>query len=171
MTMGDQWSYKPDDRYKPPRQLVHLLVDVVAKGGNLLLNVGPDAEGRLPRAALERMREMGAWLRVNGEAIYGSRPVTPYRQGKIAFTRRAGVTSVVYAIYLAGDGEERLPERVAIPAVRPRRGAAVRLLGSPSSLRWTAAEGGGLVVEIPPRLAQVPPGRYAWTFRIPAAGE
>ena len=48
MTMGDQWSYKPNDKYKSSRQLIHLLVDIVAKGGNFLLNIGPDADGRLP---------------------------------------------------------------------------------------------------------------------------
>ena len=56
---GDQWSYKPDDHYKSPRKLVHLLVDVVAKGGNFLLNVGPQPDGRLPAPALERMKEIG----------------------------------------------------------------------------------------------------------------
>ena len=49
MTMGDQWSYKPDDKYKSTRQLIHLLVDIVAKGGNFLLNVGPDADGAVAR--------------------------------------------------------------------------------------------------------------------------
>ena len=52
MTMGDQWSYKPNDKYKSARELIHLLVDIVAKGGNFLLNVGPDADGRFPRRPL-----------------------------------------------------------------------------------------------------------------------
>jgi len=87
MTMGDSWSYVPGDRYKSTTRLIQLLADVVAKGGNLLLNVGPDAEGRLPDTALLRMREMGDWLNVNGEAIYATRPLYPYCHGQVRFTQ------------------------------------------------------------------------------------
>ena len=57
LTMGDQWSYKPDDRYKPTRTLIHLLVDIVSKGGNFLLNVGPDGDGQFPPIARQRLHE------------------------------------------------------------------------------------------------------------------
>lgn len=87
MTMGDSWSYVPNDRYKSTTQLIHLLCDVVAKGGNLLLNVGPDAEGRLPEAALDRMKAMGEWLEENGAAIYGTRPLVPCCMGNVRFTQ------------------------------------------------------------------------------------
>lgn len=87
MTMGDSWSYVPGDRYKSTAELIHMLCDVVAKGGNLLLNVGPDAEGRLPQEALQRMREIGEWLRRNGHAIYGTRPLAPYCSGDKRYTQ------------------------------------------------------------------------------------
>ncbi len=87
MTMGDSWSWVPDDRYKSVRELIHLLCDVVAKGGNLLLNVGPDAEGRLPQPALQRMKAIGDWLAENGRAIYATRPLHPYCQGNKRFTQ------------------------------------------------------------------------------------
>ena len=87
MTLGDSWSYVPDDRYKSAQQLIHMLCDVVAKGGNLLLNVGPDAEGRLPEEALQRMEELGQWLRQYGHAIYGTRPLPPYCHGDKRYTQ------------------------------------------------------------------------------------
>lgn len=87
MTMGDSWSYSPRDHYKSATRLIHLLADVVAKGGNLLLNVGPDAEGRLPDTALLRMREIGAWLDVNGGAIYATRPLYPYSRDNVRYTQ------------------------------------------------------------------------------------
>ena len=87
MTMGDSWSYVPNDHYKSTTQLIHILCDVVAKGGNLLLNVGPDAEGRLPQEALTRMKEIGSWMEVNGRAIYGTRPLYPYSKGGIRYTQ------------------------------------------------------------------------------------
>ena len=87
MTMGDSWSYTPNDHYKSTRELLHILCDIVAKGGNLLLNVGPDADGNLPSEALQRMSEIGQWLRANGHAIYGSRPLYPYAQGNVRYTQ------------------------------------------------------------------------------------
>ena len=87
MTMGDSWSYVPSDHYKSTTQLIHMLADVVAKGGNLLLNVGPDAQGNLPTEALERMEQMGAWLSANGRAIYATRPLYPYCHGNVRFTQ------------------------------------------------------------------------------------
>src|SRR6185369_6959450 len=61
MTMGDQWSFKPEDKYKSTHRLIHLLVDIVGKGGNFLLNVGPQPDGQLPVTALSRLKEIGAW--------------------------------------------------------------------------------------------------------------
>ncbi|MEN6310506.1 MAG: alpha-L-fucosidase, partial [Acidobacteriota bacterium] len=103
MTMGDQWSYKPDDRYKSAHRLVHLLVDVVSKGGNFLLNIGPDPTGVLPAESLKRLVEIGAWMNVNGEAIYKTRPVAPYKEAKTCFTALPDGT--VCAVYLADEDE------------------------------------------------------------------
>ena len=87
MTMGDSWSYVPDDHYKSTRELIHMLCDVVAKGGNLLLNVGPDADGNLPAEALQRMEEMGRCMDKIGHAIYGTRPLYPYCDGNRRYTQ------------------------------------------------------------------------------------
>lgn len=145
MTLGDSWSYVPNDNYKPARQVVHMLVDVVAKGGNYLLNVGPDANGELPAVAVQRLGEIGAWMKVNGEAIYGTRPVAPYRDGKVCFTR--GKDGATYAIYLLDEGEP-VPESVWLKGVTPAAGASVRMLGSDASLKWQQV-GGGTRVSLP----------------------
>lgn len=73
MTMNDNWGYAKDDsNWKSPAQLVRLLVETASKGGNLLLNIGPDGEGRVPAPSVEGLRAMGRWMRTNGEAIYGT---------------------------------------------------------------------------------------------------
>ena len=87
MTLGESWSYSPYDRYKSTRQLIHLLCDIVAKGGNLLLNVGPDADGNLPPEAVRRMEELGQWLGRYGYAIYATRPLYPYSVGNVRYTQ------------------------------------------------------------------------------------
>ena len=103
MTMANQWSYKPDDKYKSTRQLIHLLVNIVAKGGNFLVNVGPSADGELPEPALERMKEIGQWMRINGDAIYGTRPIPPYKVGQVCLTKKG---EKLYAICLAAGGTD-----------------------------------------------------------------
>ena len=87
MSIGDSWSYVENDNYKSTRQLIHNLVDIVAKGGNYLLNVGPDAEGRIPDEAVTRLKEIGAWLKTNGHAIYATRPLYPYARGNKRYTQ------------------------------------------------------------------------------------
>lgn len=73
MTMNDTWGYKQHDQnWKPAADLIRKLVDVSSKGGNFLLNVGPDALGRIPQPSVERLQAMGRWTRANGEAIYGT---------------------------------------------------------------------------------------------------
>lgn len=161
MTMGDQWSYKPNDAYKSTNRLVHLLVDIVAKGGNFLLNIGPDAEGRFPPAALSRLREIGAWMKVNGEAIYGTRPLPPYKQGETCLTRKG---NTAYALHLLKDGETSLPETIRLTSVRPRHGARLRLLGTDRPLKWEV-QGETLVVHLPRGLE--PPTPHAVVVRIP----
>ncbi len=73
MTMNDTWGYKASDHnWKSATQLVQTLCDTASKGGNFLLNVGPTAEGLIPEPSVERLSEMGEWLRINGECIYGT---------------------------------------------------------------------------------------------------
>ena len=104
MSMGDSWSYVENDNYKSTRKLIHTLIDIVAKGGNYLLNVGPDADGQLPEVALQRMKETGQWLKKNGYAIYGTRPLYPYAKGNIRYTQSKDGKHK-YEITLLDDGE------------------------------------------------------------------
>jgi len=73
MTMNDTWGYKSkDNNWKPAKEIIQTLVDIVSKGGNYLLNVGPTSEGLIPQPSIERLAEVGKWMKTNGEAIYGT---------------------------------------------------------------------------------------------------
>jgi alpha-L-fucosidase len=163
MPMATSWSYVATDTYKPTEDLIHLLVDIVAKGGNLLLNIGPSPAGELPPAALERLEEIGAWMQVNGDALYGSRAVVPCREGRICYTRLPDGT--LHAIYLADENETGPPASMAMTAFTPRAGSTVRMLGVAEPLPWEIGPQ-GFVVHVPESVRENPPCRHAWVLRF-----
>jgi alpha-L-fucosidase len=163
MTMATSWSYVPGDIYKPANQLIHLLVEIVAKGGNFLLNIGPSPEGEFADTAYSRLREIGDWMKVNREAIYGTRPFKPYQSGNICFTGLPDGT--VYLIYLASDGENRIPSSIIIRNWQPSAGSSITLLGKHGKLRWNKS-GDGSVILIPSSVQSDPPCKNAWVLKI-----
>ena len=92
MTMNDTWGWKAaDTNWKSDEVLIRNLIDVVSKGGNYLLNVGPTPEGYIPAPSLDRLQAIGAWLKVNGEAIYGAQ-ASPYPKPSWGrYTQKEGV--------------------------------------------------------------------------------
>jgi alpha-L-fucosidase len=163
MTMGTSWSYVPTDTYKPARTLIHLLSDVVAKGGNFLLNIGPSPDGELPSVALQRLKEIGDWMSVNGSAIYATRPASPYSEGPLRFTR--GASGIVNVVYLASERETAPPPRIRLSAFTPEPGSRVTMLGVKEPLVWRK-EGSTTTIVIPASVQSHPPCAHAWTVRI-----
>jgi len=98
MTMGTAWQYQPqNEHYKSGGELIRMLIETRAKGGNLLLNVGPKPNGELPIEQEERLREIALWMFVNSDAIYGVRPWVITNEGDIWFTKKKD-TNTLYAI-------------------------------------------------------------------------
>ncbi len=112
ITLGTSFSFAYEDTYKSPREVIHLLTDIVAKGGNLAINVGPQPDGRLPKGAVAALKGMGAWLKVFGDAIYGTRVCSPYKKANIAFTKKR---ENVYALELFEKEETTVPSEVWLP--------------------------------------------------------
>jgi alpha-L-fucosidase len=162
MTMNDTWGYKStDDNWKSAEMLIDNLVDIVAKGGNYLLNVGPTAQGLIPQASVERLAEMGDWMEVNGEAIYGSRLWTYYEDGEAV--RYTHVGDYIYAISLGWPGRE-----LKLTHVQPDADSEIRLLGYDQPLSWTYDATDGLTITLPAALQSesARPSKYAYAFRI-----
>lgn len=109
-TVGDKFSFHYTDHFKSGRQLVHLLLDVVSKGGNLALNLAPQPDGMLPAPAVRSLRDMGAWLRLFGEGIYGTRIFAPYQEPRVFYT---GKEAQAFAFY-AYDEVPVLPARLTL---------------------------------------------------------
>ncbi len=147
VTMGTSFSFAYEDTYKSPRALVHLLLDIVSKGGNLALNVGPQPDGRLPRGAIAGIKGLGAWLRVQGEGIYGTRPVAPYRTGPFALTQKGDATYVYVLHPQPGEGTP-LTGRVVLP-VRRTISQVVSLATGEALPFVPTAE--GIAIDLPPQ--------------------
>ena len=148
--------------YQTGESLVHMLIEIVSKGGNLLLNVGPTGDGRIPVIMQERLRQIGAWLAINGEAIYATRANRIFSQGKhIRFTRSKD-GEYLYAILL-----KRPSQKMLFNQVEARDGSEVMILGTDQKLTWQNRNG-HLEVEIPDEVRDNLPGDFAWTLKIAA---
>jgi alpha-L-fucosidase len=137
-----------------------MLVDVVAKGGNLMLNIGPGPDGSWHDAAYERLADLGAWMRVHQASIYGTRPLMPALEGKFRFARSKDGTA--WVTYLPAEGET-MPRELTVTSLAPAKGATITLLGSSAKIPWVAT-GKGFMMRIPAGV--VAPNPHAWVFRV-----
>ena len=160
MPMATSWSYVPNDNYKSAHELILMLVDVVSKGGNLLLNIGPGPDGTLHEAAYDRLEEIGAWMAVNSESIYAAKAVAPYKVGNICLTEKSGN---LYAFYMA-ESDEKMPGQIFLPQL-PREPKEISMLGVAGKLEWKKY-GHGYLVEIPAGVVASPPCKYVWVLKI-----
>jgi alpha-L-fucosidase len=169
------WCYIEDDEFKTATAIVHDLVDIVSKNGNLLLNVGPKPDGTFPREVTALLEGLGDWLSVNGEAVYGTRPWTTYGQGPtevltarfrerdyqpftaqdIRFTRKGN------ALYATCMGWPEAPVTISLD----EQVTDVALLGSDETLSWDQAwsqNGGTLTIQPPTEK----PCEHAYAFKV-----
>lgn len=177
------WSYNRLERledYLTERDLIHLLVETVALGGNLHVDISPCADGTIPMLQQERLLQMGEWLKVNGEAIYGTRrwaypsegPMvdsvnprldknwiwTETRQRPMVHYTRKG--DEVYAICLVWPGNKLKLEK---PVTTAR--TQVTMLGCGHAVNWKPADP-GLVIDVPAMSVNELPCHSAWTFKL-----
>ncbi|HWB25778.1 MAG TPA: alpha-L-fucosidase [Chitinophagaceae bacterium] len=171
------WGYIPDDEYKSPKYLVTNLVDIVSKNGNLLLNIGPKSDGTIPEQQQQLLLAIGRWLKVNGEAIYGTRPWKTYGEGPtevaagsfvdkqlkpftpqdVRFTTKG---DTLYAILLDLPTSAVTIKSLALPA---NNGVVdkIEMVGSTASVQWKQTSE-GLIIQA----AKQYPSEYAVAYRI-----
>ncbi|RXF69712.1 alpha-L-fucosidase [Arcticibacter tournemirensis] len=136
MTLGNAWGYVPNDQYKSASQVIHSLIEVVAKGGSLLLGVGPRADGTIPEQAVSRLEEIGKWTAVNSAAIYQTRSAPVYNDGNTWFTRsRDGKTK--YALVCIKESSV-LPLVIEWRGNVPAKGSKMVLIESGKAVKWTS---------------------------------
>ncbi|HEV2318285.1 MAG TPA: alpha-L-fucosidase, partial [Verrucomicrobiae bacterium] len=148
MTMNDTWGYKRDDNdWKSSETLIRNVVDIASKGGNYLLNVGPTGEGLIPDASIERLNEIGQWMKVNGAAIYGTSagPFTRQLPWGRCTSKTSGRRTTLYLHVFDWPGDGRL----AVPLLNKIKRAS--LLVAPSKPLRTETGMNGDIIFLPPQ--------------------
>ncbi len=148
--------------YQTAESLVHMLVEIVSKGGNFLLDIGPTADGRIPVIMQERLLQMGKWLQVNGEAIYSSRPYQVDHEGKTIRFTKSKDGKYVYAVSSVWPGNY-----FKLSDVKPIAGSQVYMLGVKEPLKWEW-KNNSLNIQIPQSIQNNKPCDYSYSFKIEA---
>ena len=155
------WAYSIDAVCRPVDELIHEIVDRKSNNGVTLLSVAPKADGALPPSQIEGLKEIGAWMKINKEALYGAKPA-PFskggpdvsKAGSVRFTQK---DNYVYAVDLE---EPKIP--YVIPGVKPVRDSKIFMLGSSKELPWRQ-DGKDVVIE---KLPDPLPCEHAWSLKI-----
>jgi alpha-L-fucosidase len=158
MTMAGSWSYVPNDIYKPTNELIEKLVDIVSKGGNYLLNIGPSPEGEFSDTAYARLKEIGDWMKINSEAIYGTRMYSVFGEGdNIRFTQtKDGKTKYIFLFNF--PDQHLLLTKIAID-----KRQKLSMLGSSKKINYVQGVN-GLEIYLPKELKTT--SNHVWVLKI-----
>jgi alpha-L-fucosidase len=134
MTLANNWGFVPNDSYKPSAKVIHTLVEVVAKGGSLLLGIGPKPDGTLPEEAVQRLREVGKWMEKNGAALYDTRITQHYQDGNTWFTQHKN-NGTRYAVVCLPEAQP-VAREVVWQNNLPVKGSKITLLQTGETVSW-----------------------------------
>lgn len=153
--LGNSWGYIDGLKIAPAESILGKLIDTVSKGGFYMLNISPMADGVIPQDQQDVLLKIGAWLDVNGEAIYGTRPWVTFKEGDWHFTAKGGVVYAITRKWPAGEAV------IASLASGKAKVESVSLPGSSARLEFAQDEQGLRV-----RLPANPPAAMAWSLKI-----
>jgi alpha-L-fucosidase len=162
---GKWFSYIKNDHFKGVDWIINNLTDIVAKGGNFMIGIGADSSGRFDPQVIVAIKQAGDWLKINGEAIYATRPREDslWKEGDAIRYTRTKDKKTVYAISRVWPGQV-----LKLKTVRPKKGSQIFMLGWEKPLEWKYNKLAGLTIFLPAELQEYSnrPCKLAWSFKI-----
>ncbi|MDE1192766.1 MAG: alpha-L-fucosidase [Arachidicoccus sp.] len=164
ITLGNSWSYAPNDNYKTANYVVHLLVKIVSRGGNLLLNIGPSPEGDWSDTAYERLKDIGGWMKVYGNVIYDSKPLAPYEENNVLYTQSED-GKAKYIIILSDEKNDDvvLPKTLHLPEGFISKQNRISIIGTKEKLKFNKSSN---EISFPEKLSKTVFGKYAVVLKV-----
>ncbi len=147
MTMNDHWGYNKNDKnFKTTEQILRMLADIASKGGNYLLNIGPTADGVFPQESIDRLQEIGTWMKVNGEAIYSTQ-ASPFKNlpwGRCTQKKMTGSTRLYLHVF-----DWPVDQKLIVPGLGNKLIRAYLLSDSNQEELPLTIESGGIAIQVP----------------------
>ena len=159
ITMGDSFSYVPNDNYKPTKTIVETLVKIISRGGNYLLNIAPGPTGDFDASAYEKLQELSKWISINQSAIFATRTIAPYHVGEYYYTRSKD-NKTINVFHLSKGTTYEKPSGYSFELPHNTAVKDVKLLGYKGKINWKK-EGDKLVIKSPNQSID-----YAAVFQI-----
>ena len=167
-TLNTSYGFNQNDHnWVPAKEVVARLVEIVSKGGNYLLNVGPTPEGLIPQPCIDRLAEVGAWMDINSDAIYGTSPwKVSHEEAGTTPVRFTAKNNAVYAICLAWPEQQVVIKALGKQMLGNQTIVSVRMLGSKDEVKWNQNDD-GLTLSVPTKQ----PCQHAFVYRIELGGD
>jgi alpha-L-fucosidase len=166
ITMGNSWSYVPNDTYKPTNELVHMLLKIISRGGNFLLNIGPSPEGDWSDTAYSRLKEIGTWMKVHADGVYNTIPLAPYEDSNIVYLQSKDKKSMYVYLLSGKTNNVTLPATITLNKIVLNKKSKIVLLDMlKEKIQWESLSD-GTIIKIPSWLQDKVAGNYAVAFKI-----
>ncbi len=164
ITMGNSWSYVPNDTYKSTNELVHMLLKIISRGGNFLLNIGPSPDGDFSDTAYSRLKNIGEWMKVHGEAVYATVPLAPYEDGNVLYLQSKDKKTVYVYVLSDKTDDVVLPATINLKIIALNKNSKIIYMDAPAEKIKFQTANGATVIKIPAKLQNKLAGKYAVSF-------
>ena len=143
-----------------------MLLKIISRGGNFLLNIGPSAEGDWSDTAYQRLKEIGVWMKVHVDGVYNTIPMAPYEEGNIVYLQSKDRKEKYIYILSDKTNEVVLPSSITVNQIVVSKKSKIVLLDAPKErIKWKTS-GNGIIIQVPSKLKNKPAGNYAVAFKI-----
>lgn len=161
ISMGDSFSYVPDDQYKTPQQIIESLIKIIARGGNYLLNIGPGPDGDYDPVAYDRLKAIGYWMHKNDSAVYATRAVAPYNEGDFYYTQSKDHNQL-NVFHITEDQKYAAPKKLSFTIPEHFNPQKLEVLGLDTEVKWSQ-QGDTIQVKLPKERKRL---KYATTIQL-----